>query len=129
MHREISHTDPTFAPQRNVGLYAMTAFLGLIIAGDIVLWFVGGRQEAPPVVFGFRLAIVAAVLGGARILYTSIESLLEGRLGADLALAIACIAAIYLKEYLVAAEIVFIGLAGECLEGFTFGRTQRAIRK
>src|SRR3984957_1682952 len=88
-----------------------------------------GRQEAPGVVFGFRLAIIAAVVGGGRILYTSIESLLEGRLGADLALAIACIASIYLKEYLVAAEIVFIGLAGECLEGFTFERTQRAIRK
>jgi P-type Cu+ transporter len=129
MHREISHTDTTFAPQRNLGLYAMTALLGVIIAADIALWFASGRQEAPPIVFGFRLAIVAAVLGGARILYTSIESLLEGRLGADLALAIACIAAIYLKEYLVAAEIVFIGMAGECLEDFTFRRTQRAIRK
>jgi Cu+-exporting ATPase len=129
MHREISHTDTTFAPQRNLGLYAMTALLGAIIAADIALWFYSGRQEAPPVIFGFRLAIIAAVLGGARILYTSLESLLEGRLGADLALAIACIAAIYLREHLVAAEIVFIGLFGECLESFTFERTQRAIRK
>jgi len=129
MHREISHTDTAFAPQRNLGLYLFTAFLGLIIAADIILWFTSGRQEAPAVILGFRLAIIAAVLGGARILYTSLESFLEGRLGADLALAIACIAAIYLKEYLVAAEIVFIGLAGECLEGFTFERTQRAIRK
>jgi P-type Cu+ transporter len=128
MHREISHTDTAFAPQRNLSLYFMTAALGLIVAADIALWFLNGRQESPPVFFGFRLAIVAAVLGGARILYTSIESLLEGRLGADLALAIACIAAIYLKEYLVAAEIVFIGMLGECLEGFTFERTQRAIR-
>jgi Cu+-exporting ATPase len=129
MHREISHTDTTFTPQRNLGLYAMTALLGAIIAADIALWFASGRQEAPPVVFGFRLAIIAAVLGGARILYTSLESLFEGRLGADLALAIACIAAIYLREHLVAAEIVFIGLFGECLESFTFERTQRAIRK
>ena len=115
MHREISHTDTTFTPQRNFGLYALTVFLGLILAADIVLWFGTGRQEAPPVVFGFRLAIVAAVVGGGRILYTSIESLLEGRLGADLALAIACIASIYLKEYLVAAEIVFIGMVGRML--------------
>jgi Cu+-exporting ATPase len=129
MHREISHTDTTFAPQRNLGLYALTAFLGLILAGDIALWLLNGADEAPKVVFGFRLAIVAAVVGGARILYTSLESLFEGRLGADLALAIACIAAIYLREHLVAAEIVFIGLVGECLESFTFERTQRAIRQ
>jgi Cu+-exporting ATPase len=129
MHREISHTDSAFAPQRPLGLYAMTALLGAIIAGDIVLWFLAGRGDAPTVIFGFRLAIVAAVIGGARILYTSMESLFEGRLGADLALAIACIAAIYLKEHLVAAEIVFIGMVGECLESITFERTQRAIRK
>ena len=128
MHREITHTNTAFAPQRNLGLYLITALLGIVIVADIVLWWNSGRQEAPAVIFGFRLAIVAAVLGGARILYTSIESLLEGRLGADLALAIAVIASIYLKEYLVAAEIVFIGLAGECLESVTFERTQRAIR-
>src|SRR5262249_53074700 len=29
----------------------------------------------------------------------------------------------------VAAEVVFIGLLGECLEDFTFARTQRAIGK
>src|SRR5262249_50761357 len=38
------------------------------------------------------------------------------------------IAAILINEYLVAAEIVFIGMVGECLESFTFERTQRAIR-
>src|SRR5262249_12621916 len=48
--------------------------------------------------------------------------------GADLALAIACVAAILLREPLVAAEVVFIGMIGECLEGFTFERTQRALR-
>src|SRR5262249_43428367 len=48
--------------------------------------------------------------------------------GADLALAIACIAAILINEPLVAAEVVFIGMVGECLESFTFERTQRAIR-
>jgi Cu+-exporting ATPase len=129
MHREISHTDSAFAPQRPLGLYVLTAVIGLIIAGDVVLWLLAGRSEVPTPVFGFRLAIIAAVIGGARILYTSLESLFEGRLGADLALAIAVIAAIYLKEHLVAAEIVFIGLVGECLESFTFERTQRAIRR
>lgn len=128
MHREISHTDSVFAPRRNLGLYAFTALLGAILLADLVLWWLNGRAEAPPLVFGFRLAIVAAILGGARILYTSLESLFDGRLGADLAMAIACIAAIYLREHLVAAEIVFVGLVGECLESFTFERTQNAVR-
>ena len=30
---------------------------------------------------------------------------------------------------LVAAEVVFIGLFGECLEQFTFDRAQRSLRK
>src|SRR5262249_5364555 len=68
-------------------------------------------------------------IGAARILYASLESLLEGRLGADLAVALAAVAAIYLRDHLEAALIVFVGLVGECLEGFTFDRTQRAIRK
>ena len=54
---------------------------------------------------------------------------MEGRLGADLAVALACIAAILIDEPLVAAEVVFIALAGECLEAWTFARTQRGIRK
>jgi P-type Cu+ transporter len=127
MHREISHTDTALAPRSNLGLYALTFLLGAIIAGDLALLLV--NSEATGVVFGFRLAIVAAVLGGARILYTSIDGWLDGRIGADLALAIACIASIALREHLVAAEIVFIGLVGECLESFTFNRTQGAIRK
>src|SRR5205814_8724565 len=80
-------------------------------------------------VLGYRIALLAAVLGGARILYGSLDALFQGRVGADLALAIACVAAILLREPLVAAEIVFIGMLGECLESITFGRTQRAIRR
>src|SRR5262249_55015780 len=72
---------------------------------------------------------IAAVIGGARVLYNSLESLFEGRIGSDLALAIACLAAIVLKEPLVAAEVVFVGLVGECLEAFTFARTQHALGK
>lgn len=77
----------------------------------------------------FRYSLLAAVIGGARVLYGSLEALFEGRVGADLALAIACLAAIFIREPLVAAEVVFIGLAGECLEAFTFSRTQNALGK
>jgi Cu+-exporting ATPase len=42
---------------------------------------------------------------------------------------VAVVAAILLKEPLVAAEVVFIGLLGECLEDYTFARTQQALRQ
>jgi Cu+-exporting ATPase len=72
---------------------------------------------------------LAAIIGGGRTLLNSFETLLTGRFGADLAICIAWIAALLIREPLVAAEIVFIGLVGECLEAFTFERTQRAIRR
>src|SRR5262249_36570634 len=83
----------------------------------------------PRTVFGYRYALLAAALGGARILFNALDSLLAGRLGADLALVVACAAALSITEPLVAAEVVFLGLVGECLESITFERTQRAVRK
>jgi Cu+-exporting ATPase len=134
MHREISHTDPALRPASNLSLYLLTALLGLLIGIDVwpimASWFPGlGLPTWPNEWGGYRIAHLAAIIGGARILYGSIEALLEGRVGADLALAIATVAAILIKEPLVAAEIVFIGMVGECLESFTFERTQRAIRR
>src|SRR5262249_23795679 len=124
-----------FYQERNLSLYLLTGLIGLLIAAD--LWpglaaWVGIPEWAfwKREFFGqYRFALLAAVLGGARILYGSVESLLEGKLGADLALAIATIAAILIGEPLVASEVVFIGMIGECLESYTFERTQRAIRK
>jgi Cu+-exporting ATPase len=137
MHREISHTEQAFYRERNLSLYLMTGLIGLLIGADLwpslAGWLSTKGLELPTwqrEFYGnYRFALLAAVLGGARILYGSVESLLEGRLGADLALAIATIAAILIGEPLVAAEVVFIGMLGECLESFTFERTQRAIRK
>lgn len=134
MHREISHADSAFHEESNLPLYLMTALLGVLIGLDagptILRWFgVTDLGWWPQSVGVYRFALIAAVLGGARILYTSLQGLLEGRIGADLALAIACIAAILINEPLVAAEVVFIGMVGECLEAFTFARTQNALRK
>jgi Cu+-exporting ATPase len=99
---------------------------------DLALWINKAGLEvsrSSREFYGFRYALIAAVLGGARTLFGSIERLFEGKIGADLAMAIACIAAILIGEPLVAAEVVVIGLVGECLESFTFSRTQSAIRK
>jgi Cu+-exporting ATPase len=136
MHRELRHGEEAFERESPLALYLLTGLIGLLLGAD--LWPVFARWLAsaggpalpawPNEVGGYRLALIAAVIGGARTLYGSINALLEGRVGADLALAIACVAAVLLNEPLVAAEIVFIGMAGECLEFFTFERTQRALR-
>jgi Cu+-exporting ATPase len=134
MHREIRTADEPFRPAAPVGLYAFTALVGGLLAADLwpllAGWLRGQGVEVATwgrELGGYRFALIAAVVGGARVLYGSLESLFEGRIGADLALAVACLAAIVLREYLVAAEVVFIGLAGECLEAFTFARTQNAL--
>jgi Cu+-exporting ATPase len=133
MHREISRADQIFYQERNLPLYLLTGLVGLLIALDLWPGFadwagigVSWPQEIYP---GYRIALVAAIIGGARVLFHSFEQILEGKWGADLALGIACVAAILFGKPLVAAEIVFIGMVGECLESITFERTQRAIRK
>src|SRR5690242_17688936 len=68
-------------------LYVLTAVVGLLLAADTVfgtLNLPGAEWYRAP--FGYRLALFAAVLGGARILYHSLDNLLAGRFGADLAL-------------------------------------------
>ena len=132
MHRQISHTDSAFEQESNLSLYLMTALLGVLMALDLVPAFcvwAGWSVPWPREIMGYRFALVAAVLGGIRVVYTSLAALFEGRIGADLALAIAAVSAIVINEPLVAAEVVFIGMIGECLEAFTFARAQNAVRK
>jgi Cu+-exporting ATPase len=134
MHRELRHADSAFASASGLNLYALTALVGGLLFADVwptavTAFNLTDWPTWPRAVFGYRWALLAAIVGGTRVLYGSIEALLEGRLGADLALALACLAAIVLGEPLVAAEVVFIGLAGECLEHLTFARTQNAVRK
>ena len=132
MHREIDTAGEPFRPSSALGLYLFTALVGALLAADlwplVANWLSGqgvSTYSWSQSLYGFRLSLIAAVVGGARVLYTSLESLFEGRIGSDLALAIACLAAILIREPLVAAEVVFIGLIGECLEAFTFDRTRK----
>ena len=135
MHRAFETNESPFRRRSNLGLYLFTGGLLLLLAADLwplmAQWLTGQGIPTPTwasrELFGLRLALFAAVLGGARALYGSLDMLSEGKVGADLAIAIACIAAILLGEPLVAAEVVVIGLVGECLEAFTFDRTQRAL--
>jgi Cu+-exporting ATPase len=105
-------------------LQAVTALVGVLLLADVVAAALGSPWQRP---LGMPLALLAAVIGGGRVVYLALTALLEGSIGADIALAIACIAAACLGEYFVAAEVVFIALFGECLEALTFARAQRAI--
>src|SRR5260370_42348355 len=106
MHREISHVDSAFHEERQLPLFLLTGFLGLLIALDLVplvaSWLgIPGVASGPREGFGYRIALAAAVLGGARVLYISLLSLSERKLGADLVIAIACIATIFIQQPLV----------------------------
>ena len=107
-------------------LLATTIVVGALLGSYLVLSPWGETYRNP---FGVSLALLAAAIGGGRVVYLALSALFEGRIGADIALAIACVAAALAREYFVAAEVVFIALVGECLEAFTFERAQRAITR
>jgi len=115
---------------RSAPIYLLTALVGVLLAADLLFGFLGEGPWTPyRTLYGFRLALLAAVLGGARILYQTLEGLFEGTIGADLALTIAALAAIALGEHTTAALVVFIALCGESIEGYTVDRARRAIRR
>ncbi len=107
------------------GLFAFTALLGLLIGADLLFGWLGWNGWRSP--SGMALIWVAALLGAARIVYGALEALVAGRIGADIALAQACLAALVLREPFVAAEVVFIALVGEVLEAVTADRALRSI--
>jgi Cu+-exporting ATPase len=107
------------------GLVAFTALLGGLIGADVLLSLLGwGGRRFP---LGLSLTMIAAVLGTVSIVYGTLRSLLQRRIGADLALAQASLAALVIGQPFVAAEVVFIALLGEVLEAWTFSRTRRAL--
>ncbi len=124
-------------------LYVLTACVAALLIGDWVLsvgtspsttsaaiaGLTKNAVKLPNAWFGYRLALLAAVLGGARILYHALDGLLSGKIGADLALTIACLAAIVLGEHETAGLVVLISLIGESLEGYTVDRARWAVRQ
>lgn len=104
-------------------LFAFTALLGVLLAASLIWPYTGLPRPAR----WLSPAFLAAVIGGARIVYSTLEALAGGRLGADFLLAQACLAAIVLGEDFVAAEVVFIAMLGESLEAITADRAFRAI--
>ncbi len=75
-------------------------------------------------------AVLLALIGGWRIFYESFsELLLHRRIGADLAVSLAAIAALLVGEYLAAAEVIFIMLIGGALEHYAVAKTHSALEQ
>src|SRR5262249_17298613 len=95
------------------------------IGGDVLLSLLGLDSRRLPL--GLSLTLVAALAGAVYIVHSALRALVQGRIGADFALAQASLAALVLGQPFVAAEVVFIALLGEVLEAWTFGHTRRAL--
>jgi HflK protein len=79
--------------------------------------------------WGVNTGVWLALIGGWRIFYNSVSALFEKRITAEIAIAVAVIAALAIGEYFAAAEAVFIMLIGEGLEEYASRRTRSAIQK
>ena len=114
---------------QSLPVYLLTAVVGVLLLADFVLGLAGtAASDSLRNPFGYRLALLAAVVGGARFLYQTLDGLSERRVGADFALTLAAVAAIALGEHETAALVVFVALCGESIEGFTVDRARSAIR-
>ncbi len=106
-------------------LYVLTLLVGGLLGADLLA---GVTDAVSPTFLGYRFALLAAVLGGSRILYHTLDDLSSGRVGAGLALTMAFAAAVWLGESVTAALVVFISLTGECVERYTIDKAHAAIR-
>ncbi len=78
-------------------------------------------------VLGFDVAMLVALVGGLPIYLESVRALAERKISADLAVTLAALAALMIRQYAVAAEVILIMLIGESLEHFAVGRTRSGI--
>ena len=106
---------------------ALTALIAVALVA-----YMTGTIEA---IYGFDLAMLAALVGGFPIYSSALTSLARKQISADLAVSLAAFAALYLgytgeyseNMYLVAAEVILIMLIGEALEHYAIDRTRDGI--
>lgn len=77
---------------------------------------------------GVDIALVLTLAAGFPIFHEAVQGLFAKRIVAELAVAIAAIAALGVGENLAAAVVVFIMLVGHTLEDYAAGRARRSIR-
>jgi heavy metal translocating P-type ATPase len=96
----------------------------------LLLTILIGAVPALSKVWGFEIAIIPMVVGGAYITYGTILAILETRrITAGLLVVIALIGSAYVGEYLAAAIVAFMMIGGEFLEDITLEKTRNAVRE
>jgi len=102
---------------------------GMLPAGLLALILVAlipGLDAA----IGFDFAVLPMLLGGAAIAYPTLSMMIERRrVTAGTLVVIAVGGSAYLGEYMAAAVVSFMMLAGEFLEEVTLQRTRNAVRE
>src|SRR6187200_2325182 len=111
MHRAFDTSETPFQSRSSTGLFLFTALVGGLLLADVLpllLSWLGNWNPGVPTwnrsLGTIRFALIAAVLGTARHLFAAFDRIREGKVGSDLAVAIAGLAAIVIDEPLVAAE-------------------------
>ena len=98
-----------------------------IVAGGalLALYGIGWLKSVGP----FDIAVLIAIVGGYRIFGDAAWGLLNRKISSDLAIAIAACAALAIRQYFAAAEVILIMLVGGWLEELVVDRTRGAIAK
>jgi len=108
---------------REKGPFIFMGLSGITLAFS---WLSQWTGLGPPYL-ATAFAMVSLVFGGYPILKSAIQTLLIPDLNVDTLVSIAALSATAVGAYQEAATVLFIMLLGESLEGFTVGKTRRAI--
>lgn len=101
-----------------------TTLSGFLALTGTVLDFLG----FPPYVL-VPLLSAAILLGGYRIAYRGLRTLLSGRLDMNFLMTVAVLGAAIIGEWSEAAVVIFLFSLAELIEGYTMGRVRRAVQK
>ncbi|HEY3129594.1 MAG TPA: cation-translocating P-type ATPase family protein, partial [Acidobacteriota bacterium] len=101
-------------------------FAGLILAGLALVAYWQQWVRAP---FQWDLGIALTFIFGYRTFVKSFQDALGRRISADQAVTIAALAALYVGQYLAAAEVVYIMLVGETLEEYAAGKFHSDLKR
>ncbi len=99
---------------------------GILLGGFLLIAY---WQQWIVTPFQWDLAILLTFLFGYRTFSRAFRDLLARRVSAEQAVAIAAMAALYVGEYLAAAEVVYIMLVGETLEAYAARRFQGDLNR
>ncbi len=101
-----------------------------IVPGGLLLLILLALVPGLDRLLGFDFALAPMLFGGALITYPTLVTMMEKRrVTAGTLVVIAIVGSAYVGEYLAAAVVAFMMLAGEFLEDVTLERTRNAVRE